>query len=1759
MTHGASHSIDPANLSAGATREVLHQSATSLVVRLCLPSGDKVIYKEPLGPDAAQRLCHERKILARIAGIQGAPRLAAVPHPATVMAFEDGTGTSLSQAIRTELPDIPTLLGMALQLAQTLAAIHRRGVLHRSISPGHVLLCGPQRMPLLINFQLAATLDGHAEPTAHRNIPSTLAYVSPELTGRTGRSVDQRADLYALGATLYEAATGRPPFDAADPLQLIHDHLARLPAPPAAVRPGLPQMLSEIILRLLEKEPDRRYQSAEGLAFDLARLREAQAKGSSEPFPLGERDFPWRLSPPARLVSRQWEIAALRRALEDAIEGKCRVLLVAGAPGVGKTSLVNELRPMVTAQRGWFVSGKFDQYRHDAPTATVQALRALGRLLLAEPQAQLAELRARILAQLGPNAGLIPAMLPEYAPLLGVQPEIPVGDPVVVEARLRLSVMELLRAIVSPARPLVIVLDDLQWAGVAPIRFIDSVLARDDLRGLLLVGAYRDAEVGVANPLSAVLARWQQLGVAPLSLKNLPPAGLGELLREMLRIPRAQAAALAQAVGARTGGNPFDTVELVNALRRDGVLVPGADGWEWDSAAIHRYIGQGDVIELVAARIARLPARSRDLLETVACLGGEVRLSLLGAATGLSPAELDEQLAAPVEDGLLVMEKSDDSALQLRHDRVQQAAYGVLTPARRAALHLSLARRLALQPAFSAAAAQQYLPVVGEITEPQECRQVVRLLQEAAAQARRIANYSTMERVVTAAIELLVRAGTETPADERLLATLEIERHAVLYSLGRLDEADAVYRTIESRSGNLLALVDAACVQVASLSNQDRPQEAVALGLTLLRQLGLDPPERLVAADIGQRMDGLREWVQHYDAAVDQARPDTSDPRVVATAKLINRLQAPAFFCDMMLVSWLFLESQRLWVEHGPCAALVANLSRAGLVSIWLRQDYRTGYDAVRHVMAVGEARGYEPETSQARHVFAIITGHWFEPLESCVEQAERAREGLLLGGDLQNACFTYRTSIPGQLECAPTLDSYAAEIESALAFATRTGNDQATAVNLADRQLLRALRGQTDAPGSFAQSEFDEAAHLASLARHPMAIVTFHVRRALSAILFSDTPGLLQHAAAAMPWLSFIQGFYPTAIAHLLQALALAQRLKAAPAEERDAQLAELDACRDWLARRAADAPVNFLHLVKLVDAERAWAMNDFREGARMFDAALREAQGRQRPWHQALITERAGLFHLAHGMESSGEMLLARARRLYDAWGARGKVKQLDETHSFLRTMGAAGRGLDPSGSSTLSADSIDTLAVLRASQALSSETRLSRLKARVVELLGTLTGATTVQFALWSEEAKDWLLSAGADGAPVTVEEAGRRRLLPLSAFRYAERTREPLVVEDATRDDRFARDPYVANLRYCSLLIVPILNQGVMRAVLLLENQLSRGAFLADRLDAVMLIAGQLAVSLENALLYEKLEQRVQEQTQQLRETQAELVAAARDAGMAEIATNVLHNVGNILNSVNVSADLVSSTLRSSKAQGLSQAVQLMAEHAADLGDFLARDDRGRMLPEYLSTLAQALAEEQQGMADELQHLTRSIDHIKEVVATQQSYAVRSSFVEPLQICDVVEDALRLNGDALTHSHITVTRQFAQMPVAHLDRARVLQILVNLISNARNAMEDIADGSKQLALRVAMEGESLLRVSVEDQGEGISPENLTRIFAHGFTTRKGGHGFGLHSCALAARQMRGTLTAHSDGPGRGATFTLELPIETAKDTQWTSRTA
>jgi signal transduction histidine kinase len=428
-----------------------------------------------------------------------------------------------------------------------------------------------------------------------------------------------------------------------------------------------------------------------------------------------------------------------------------------------------------------------------------------------------------------------------------------------------------------------------------------------------------------------------------------------------------------------------------------------------------------------------------------------------------------------------------------------------------------------------------------------------------------------------------------------------------------------------------------------------------------------------------------------------------------------------------------------------------------------------------------------------------------------------------------------------------------------------------------------------------------------------------------------------------------------------------------------------------------------------------------------------------------------------------------------------------------------------------------------------------------------LAAMTGATSV--SVLSHHGGEWWLVGHVPGeSAIGVAEAAARGLLPMSAFVYVERTGQTIVVNDALADDRFAHDPYFADVVRCSLLVTPILAQGAPLGILILENRRGTGAFNASRLDAVSLIAGQLAVSLANVQLYDSLEERVRARTEELQETQAKLVGAARRAGMAEIANNVLHNVGNVLNSINTSASVMSQALGASKVKGLARATELLNEHRGDLASFMA-DHRGGAMLSYLNELAAALGAERQGLQEELDRLVRCVDHIKYVIATQQSHAGPSSLVEWADPQLVLEEALRLRADAIAQRRVQVVREYGPSRRVAVDKQRLLQILVNLVDNASRAMEEVPEDSRTMTLAVHMfhddVGEHLV-VTVTDQGEGISEANLKRLFLHGFTTRSSGHGFGLHSSALAAIEMGGKLSAHSDGVGKGARFELKLPV-------------
>jgi len=1482
----------------------IHRGRAHRVIRVRDPAAGPLIVKRGLDDgdlgSFRSALQNEQRILERLQGLDGCPRLIRYDPAVPELAVADFGGVTLGESGLLGRLELATFLTLAEKLAHCLAEIHGRGVIHTDLNPANLLVRSDDLRVQVIGFDLSTTVAEEHPGFDHLSgLPGTPAYLSPEQTGRMNRPVDYRTDLYALGAILYTLATGRPPFAETDPLALVHAHLARAPLPPGEHAPWLPPLVTELILTLLAKEPDDRYQSAAGLAHDLHRLRIATA--AQQPLAavrLKERDLPLAPRPPRRLYGRESELAMLLTAFTGAIEGVARGLFVAGYSGVGKTVLIHEIHRPVTLARGLFISGKFEQFRHDRPfLGPVQALRQLCQLLLAEPEAQVAEWRARILAGVGPDAGALLEVVPELQSLLGPQAPVPALGPHEAQVRLRTLLVALVRQVAAPAHPLVLFLDDLQWADQPSLDFIGALLEEPDLVGMLLIGAFRDNEVDQAHPLLRLLGRPTVTGAAApvLTLVSLTAADMTELLADMLHLSHDAVRPLAAALYAKTSGNPFFTIEFLNALYREGALRPDPDQgrWKWDTAAIQARPASANVVDFLAAGLRDLARQTAESLVAAACLGTTCTLGQLALATGEDLGALAERLRPALERGILVTPKAlavhqadGGAALTFCHDRMQQAVYLLRDDAWRARLHLAMARRFArstADPVHPLRAAEHYAIAAPLIVETAERVLARGLFLKAAIQARQSGAFVTAERFLRLGIGQLAADAWHSDHDAAFI--LHTELHLVLYSQSRNREADAVYALLAAQTTSPRQLIAPICIQIASLSNRTRYADAVRLGGDLLAQLGIRLPPEPVRESLDQE---LALFYRHVAAgALDRLpmQPDMDDERLLNIALLLNRLIPAALFSGSLLGFWMMARCSRLWIEAGYCEFLSYPMCCITMVTIAMREDYATGYRAARAALETALTR--DPgglEVARAQHSFGLFACHWFQPLGDDLGHAQAAFTGLLRSGDLEFANFTFFTSLGALFDTCTQLPQMSAEIATAIGFTRKTGSTHSEQAFLPYRQLVRALEGKTLGSGSLADAEFDDAAHLAAIQGNAMALAYFHTYRALGAGLFNDEAGLVSHAESAVLLSRHISGFYPTALANLLHSLALIAQLPATAPAARPALLERLAGNQAWLAARAADAPMNFAHLYDLVEALRLDALDQPWAALQVFEQAMRGAQAHQRPWHHAFITERAGHCAMRQGLEHAGRALLLRAHDLYRHWGAAGKVLAMRAALPFIDAGVQGRRGARP-------VDPLDYEALLRASQALAAETSQPRLRARVVDLMGQLTGATDVQLLVRNGE-DDWLLEGGLRGSErltqLTRQAAEAQRIIAGSVLRLGLKTLAPLVSDDAVIDSRFTGDPHFAGLALCALLALPVVVQGRITAFLVLENRLFRAAFTAARIEALSLLCGQFAISLENARLYQSLEHKVAERTRELSEANALLSEAIRrsEAEVAE---------------------------------------------------------------------------------------------------------------------------------------------------------------------------------------------------------------------------------------------------------------------------------
>ncbi len=1347
---------------------------------------------------------------------------------------------------------VEACLKVARSAAQALAELHAAQLLHGDLRPANLLVAPTTHEVLIADLSVAAERGQPPPPIID------WAYIAPEQTGRTNRPADQRADFYALGVLLYRLLTGRLPFQVTDPLEWLHCHIARMPPAPSVLSPGVPLMVSDLAMKLLAKEPEDRYQTAHGLQEDLQRcLREWKAAGTIERFDLGGADATDRLQIPSKLYGRQAERQALLDAFERiAASGRPEVVLVSGHAGIGKTSLVHELRKPLSYARGYFASGTFDSHRRDVPySALTLALTALMDQILGEPEQRVSAWRQAMESALASNGQLIVDMIPSLALIIGPQPQVPELGPADAENRLRIVFRDFIGAFAKREHPLVIFLDNLQWADAASLALLHELVTHPDIRALLVVSTYRENEMDASHPVTAMLARVRHEGTktSQITLRPLARADVCAWIADALHATTSQTRQLAELVHARTGGNPFFVTQFLGELHAERLLAFDANRqqWHWDLGAIAAKRITENVVELMVRKLKRLPKTTEQVLERAACLGTEGEIGALAIALASDDAQTSATLQQAADAGLVVFM---GSRYRFIHDRVQEAAYGLIAESDRPPMHLEIGRRL-LSRLNESDLAQRVFDVAAQlnrgvelVTDPDEMARLGRINRLAGRKAKRAVAFAAAQDHLRRAVAMLPADAWDS--DPEGTCTLLLELAECEYVVGDFQRSHEWLEMVLSHSASNLQRARAWGVRQRLHSRLGKYTEAIGAALEGLQLLGekfpVDPIE--AEAMVASQQRDIERALDHRQITDLTNAPPLKDPVVKAVIELLTDAFSPTLLANSPLFPLFVQRATILSLRHGhgeEASLAYGYYARAEA----LAGDPRAGNEWSELSLRLDERLGRGKYKGRLLFAHCYFTWHWQKDLASGLRALEEARAECLRVGNLFHAAYCIHVMQQFVAECE-TLDRLLEHCDQHGGFLLRTGNDVVHRICRGWEQLARCLKGLTRGASTFDDDGFNETDHIAFLEGVPSAVglFGFFTLKEVATYLAGRYAECVEWAQRAQPYMVVAQGSQTETWHRLFLALALAAQCRRDSATDHGQQVEALQEQLAAFSNWSQACPQNFSDRHALLSAELARIEGRELDAERLYEQAMATARSNGFMHIEAIACERAAGYWRERGFDKFADAYLCEARHGYRRWGANAKVRRLEQEHPQLLE-------------TTATMPTLDTLAVVRASQAISSRIDLDELLEALLGIALESAGAQTGQ--LYFLDANELLLSAAAtvQGERLEVQvlhgHQAPAKPRPEAILNYVRRSHEQVLLDDATQFGPFSSDEYLRQYRPRSVLCLPLLRRTELIGVLYLENNLSTHAFTPERVTVLSVLASQAAISTETARLYSAL--------------------------------------------------------------------------------------------------------------------------------------------------------------------------------------------------------------------------------------------------------------------------------------------------------------
>jgi len=1449
-----------------------------------------------------------------------------------MLVMEDFGGISLKDYLTSpKMPYLKSLeefLEIAIALCDTLDLLYQERIIHKDIKPSNILINSETKQVKLIDFSIASLLPRETQTLVNPNVlEGTLAYISPEQTGRMNRGIDYRTDFYSLGVTFYELLTGKLPFASNDPMELVHSHLAKIAPLVHEINSDISSVLSKIVSKLMVKNAEDRYQSALGLKFDLENcLHQLQVSGKIASFEIAQHDVCDRFIIPDKLYGRENEVQSLLKAFERVASGSSELMLVAGFSGIGKTAVVNEVHKPITRQCGYFIKGKYDQFNRNIPfSAFVQAFRSLMGQILSASDTELAHWKEQILATVGENGQVLIEVIPELECIIGSQPPIVELVGSASQNRFNLLFGKFIRVFTKKEHPLVIFLDDLQWADSASLNLLKLLMSESEAGYLLVLGAYRDNEVFPAHPLMLTLNEIRKGGV---NVNTLMLAALNELditclVADTLQCSNNIAAPLSHSTYQKTQGNPFFTIQFLYGLHEEECITFNRSSgyWQCNLTQVTQLALTDDVVEFTIRRLQRLPEATQQVLKLAACIGNRFDLETLAVVCEATQDSVAADLWRSLQDGLVIPENSTYKFFQGKghdveaidnitvnylflHDRVQQAAYSLIPETLRQATHFQIGKLL-LANVSPEEQGSKIFAIVNHLNEgfvlhqsQEERSELLALNCIAGRKAKESTAYGVAVNYFTVAKSLLPPDSWQQCYEKSLDVYFNLAE--VKYLSGDFQSSLAIIETISSFARQQIERAEAFNLAILMFTLQGKYLQALQYGQKALSCLNFDLSE----IDLPEKLEYYQREIQLKlgDRTIEQLvdEPEATDPEKRLIIKILNNLIVPVYVLQKgELYFFVALSMVSVSLNFGVIAESGNGFSAYGMYLGYYQSNYQSGYEF--GVLAESLAKRFKQADNLCKACYMLGNNllSWVRPLRCSGPIFDRGLVAGLQSGEMVFSGNLLMYKLLNPFYAGESLLEIQQNLPEYLEFCAKKLNYQLPVDVLSGLNIALA-----ELTASSAEDLPTEQQHLEAckINNSDYAICHYLLLKTKILCFYGRYEEALKSAQGAEDLVGTITGKYQVAAINFYQSIAIAEYCRSHSLGLDNSYIEKVKSNQAQLSLWAASCPENFAHKYDLVNAVLSVLSGQKTEAIELFDRAISGAEVNSYLQEQALANELAGKFCLEWGKEKFAAGYIQEAYYCYAKWGAKAKIADL-ETHypqllapilqqihtpfSTKDTIFSLGTVTSVSSSTSHGSNvsvALDLAAILKASHTISGEIEFEKLLSSLLEIVIENAGADKCVFMLMRDDSLrdtkgERLLIKGSittGSKPVVLQRIPIEdsQDIPHRLIYKVLHDRQTVVLMNASADPALSNDPYIMRQQPKSILCSPILHQGKLMGILYLENNLTTGAFTSDRVELLNLICAQAAISLENAQLYE----RSLEYAQQLEQSLSELNTA-----------------------------------------------------------------------------------------------------------------------------------------------------------------------------------------------------------------------------------------------------------------------------------------